>query len=118
MIGVQRARDALQAQLRARGQDTAPAAAAVRRQPFPYSTPRRYGDEALSSAGWAADATLDLNAGCLQCGNHVCRPDVCHKGRVGRFGFCRMLFWHWRRFTDKQGTERARREHGQLLQKR
>ena len=51
-------------------------------------------------------------------GNHVCRPDVCHKGPIGRKGFCRMCFWHWAHQVRKDGEVSAVRQHGLLLHPR
>ena len=51
-------------------------------------------------------------------GNHVCRADVCHKGRIGRMGFCRFLFWHWVKCTTSAKEAGARRVHGLALQSR
>ena len=31
----------------------------------------------------------------VNCCLHECRPRTCHKGRLGRMGFCRLGFWHW-----------------------
>ena len=95
MIGVKRTQEAIGAQLLARGLKATPTALSTRRGPFVYWTPERYNDPGLSSSTWAAETTHDVNAGCLKCGNHECRRDVCYKGRIGKQGFCRMLFWHW-----------------------
>ena len=51
-------------------------------------------------------------------GNHVCRPDVCHKGHLGKKGFCRMFFWHWARHVDRDGKVGAKMSHGLVLQSR
>ena len=48
-------------------------------------------------------------------GNHVCRPDVCHKGRLGKQGFCRMLYWHWGKHTNEKKAIVAKRSHGLTL---
>ena len=90
----------------------------IRREPFVYWTPERYNDPGLSSSTWAAETTRDVNASCLRCGNHDFRRDDCNKGRIGKQGFCRMLFWHWGLYTDKNNKSRARHAHGQLLQPR
>ena len=58
-----------------------------------------------SPAEFASLAAAEVLAGTLKTGNHVCRPDVCHKGRIGKTGFCRMYFWHWvRRNVKKDET--------------
>ena len=61
---------------------------------------------------------MEVNTHVLRAGNHVCRSDVCHKGRIGRQGFCRMSYWHWVRFITKAGELGARRAHGLQLQPR
>ena len=60
----------------------------------------------------------DVSAATARTGNHVCRADVCHKGRIGKLGFCRMLFWHWAKFTKENGEAGATRRHGLPLQAR
>ena len=118
LIGDTRADASNAAQLSARGLKKMLPAVSIRREPFVYWTPERYNDRSISSSTWAAEATHDVNAGCLKCGNHECRRDVCYKGRIGKQGFCRMLFWHWGLYTDKKNQSRARHAHGQLLQPR
>ena len=72
----------------------------------------------VSSSSWSAAAINTVFAGTTRTGNHVCRPDVCHKGKIGRKGFCRMYYWHWCRGKDKQGKDIARMAHGHSLQGR
>ena len=59
--------------------------------------PREYLLDATSSPDqWALHLLYDLRhsaaASCL----HDCRPKTCHKGTLGRLGFCRLGYWHWR----------------------
>ena len=93
MIGEARAREAIQAQLQARGMNVAPRVKPSRPL-FVHYTPAILASSRASSSAWARFASIDVLAGTLKAGNHVCRPDVCHKGRIGRLGFCRMLLWH------------------------
>ena len=58
---------------------------------------------------------INIHAKVLKTGNHICRADVCYKGRIGKLGFCRMLFWHWVQYTTKKGERGARRQHGMPL---
>ena len=46
----------------------------------------------VDAAAWSARAVRYVALFTRKTGNHVCRPDVCHKGRIGKRGFCRMLF--------------------------
>ena len=48
----------------------------------------------------------------------MCRSDVCHKGRIGRQGFCRLGYWHWVRSRSASGEETAVRAHGMPLHQR
>ena len=105
MIGEARAREAIQAQLQARGMSVAPRVQPLR-PPLVYYTPTMLASSQANSSAWARFAAVDVLAGTLKTGNHVCRADVCHKGRIGKLGFCRMLFWHWVRMTTKKGEWR------------
>ena len=73
---------------------------------------------ALSAPSWATRIIEDVAAGTGRTGNHVCRPDVCHKGRIGRLGFCRMFYWHWPRRNDEKKGLLAIRSHGLELSPR
>ena len=115
MLGEARARESIDAQLRARGLAAEPEASEVINTPFHCWTPHHYGDRTLSASAWEARACQECNAGCLACGNHTCRADVCHKGRFAKSGFCRMLFWHWRRCVNPKGKSVVRRVHGRDL---
>ena len=79
------------------------------RAPLRFYTSALYSDASVDSGGWAAAAAQEVITHVLKTGNHVCRADVCHKGRIGKLGFCRMLFWHWVRYTRETGEEAARR---------
>ena len=72
----------------------------------------------VSSPQWSSKSVHSICASTRKSGNHVCRPDVCHKGSVGKKGFCRMRYWHWARFTDTKGNAAARRSHGIELRPR
>ena len=117
MIGEERALDTMRAQLRGRGLDQMPTS---RPPPAPmsYVTSTIHGNATVTSDQWAAKVVHSVSASTRKTGNHVCRPDVCHKGSIGRKGFCRMQFWHWTRSRDKAGAPKARRSHGNELQPR
>jgi hypothetical protein len=126
MIGPERVKEVMSKQLSARGVvlNSPDAAAQVEplRLPFPPWMSRSYADPSLSSADFASMMTLDSHAGLCSFGNHTCRSDVCHKGYLGKIGFCRMMFWHWRpvAILKKVGgvVHKAMRFHGTRLQKR
>ena len=49
----------------------------------------------------------------------MCKPCVCHKGRYGRCGWCRMYYWHVVKLYDpKKGCLVAKRQHGLQLHPR
>ena len=117
MVGPKRTRETEAAQLAARGMSRNPPADATARQ-VSYVPSSIHGDASLSSAAYAAAAITDVATMTRKAGgNHVCRPDVCHKGHIGRKGFCRMYFWHWARSVNKVGQASAVRQHGLLLHK-
>ena len=86
----------------------------------------------MSSSDYAAMVVQDVHAATMSYGNHVCKPRVCHKGRIGKLGFCRMVFWHWARMQKRTSKKRkqntlevvatedagecAKRQHGLALQ--
>ena len=85
---------------------------------FFVCAPAAYGAEAMPSSTWAAAAVRDVSTATARTGNHVCRKDVCYKGRIGKLGFCRMLFWHWSKVVTGPGEVVAVRRHGLPLQQR
>ena len=117
MLGKERADDAIRAQLQARGLSEHPQPVAPPRKPV-YYVPRIYQCMDTDSSEWAAESTRELCAATRKSGSHVCRSDVCHKGKLGRTGFCRMSFWHWVRGVSKKGEVAAVRAHGLQLQRR
>jgi len=118
MIGEERVRDAQRAQLRARGLREMPQAAAVATNHPSYVTSTVHADATVSADTWAAHVVKDIAQFTRKVGNHVCRPDVCHKGRLGKRGFCRMFFWHWARHLDTTKGLVAKMCHGLRLHSR
>ena len=45
----------------------------------------------------------DLRHSILHCCLHECRARTCHKGAIGRRGFCRMGFWWWKNVAGEMG---------------
>ena len=84
----------------------------------PYHTSTKHKDPEVSSGEWSSHAVDEVAVATLKTGNHVCRPDVCHKGRIGRRGFCRMFFWHWARAEDPKKGPIAKMTHGIELRSR
>ena len=117
LVGEERAAESMKHQLRARGLSEPPATTEARAPPR-FFVPATYGTEALPSPTWAAAAVRDVSAATARTGNHVCRKDVCYKGRIGKLGFCRMLFWHWAKVVKGPGDVVAVRRHGLPLQQR
>ena len=78
-------------------------------------------DEAPAFVAWASDYTsfsaanpseswdikllYDVRTSAVHCGLlHECRPATCHKGFLGKIGFCRLGFWHWWRVPGEERT--------------
>jgi hypothetical protein len=121
MIGPERSKEVMEKQLLARG--TVPDNLGTEVQAAPSSIQfhtwqsQSYADPLLSSADFASMMMVDCHAAVSSFGNHTCRSDVCHKGRLGKIGFCRMMFWHW--YVVKRGQIcGVRRRHGSALQER
>ena len=89
MIGSDSAEESLQAQIRARRLIGVPKQTEAPRKPV-YYMPDFYGDADVTASDRAAQSTRELCAATRKTGSHVCRSDVCHKGKVGRYGFCRL----------------------------
>ena len=117
MIGEDRTFATQQAQLKGRCLHSAPAEKHFT-QSYSFLTSRCHADADVQSSAWAADAVTTFATETARSGNHVCRPDVCHKGRLGKQGFCRMFFWHWQRIPSKKDQCVARRAHGVELRER
>ena len=114
MIGPKRAAESVQAQLRARGMKQECAKEDLEPSKFRPWQPEFYGDRSLSSSDWAREASVDNLAATISVGNHECIPEVCHKGRIGQQGFCRMMYWFWA-WVRKSGKHKWRRYHGKRL---
>ena len=141
MIGPQRTQESYRAQLKAREMKEPCPAEDIISCKYETWTPAAYRSRSwyksrdektdpLPSSVFAAVAVRDVHAATLSFGNHVCKPRVCHKGRIGRMGFCRMMFWHWAKVPRKISGKRkrdnagdgdeycAKRQHGLALQPR
>ena len=118
MIGEDRVRAAHKAQLLARDVSATPITKETIRQMFDC-TSQMHANTVLSASPWSARSVVEMALAIRKAGNHVCRPDVYHKGRMGRKGFCRMLFWRWARSLDtKTKKPVARTIHGLELHPR
>ena len=81
---------ALEAQLHARGLSKPAQKTSV--APLRFFASAALSSTSLTAGEWAAAAVEEVSVHVRKTGNHVCRPDVCHKGPNGRQGFCRFLF--------------------------
>ena len=118
MVGHERAEEELDVQRAARNASESEASASsLVKCEFRYWTPAFYGDKNLSAEEWEPLAVSDSNAGSQKFGNHICRDRVCHKNRIGKMGFCRLAFWHWKRVRVK-GKYLMMRKHGKRLVRR
>ena len=119
MMGAERWHTCIDAQLHARGLREPSSSEPASEDKFPTWTPGIYASTGASAADWASFAVQDSNSGSQACGNHVCRSSVCHKGRLGKAGFCRLLHWH---FEESMGGPQCslivKRVHGKELQSR
>jgi len=75
-------------------------------------------NSSVDERNWSKHAVQSVMASTRKSGNHVCKPEVCHKRRHGKKDFCRFLFWSWTKTFDGQGKMIAQRSHGNTLQKR
>jgi len=80
----------------ARGLDTASTSVpkGVKR-PYEPIGPKWLADASLTPDQWSSQAVCHFNTSFRACGNHKCMPRVCLKGKHGKKGLCRFLFWHW-----------------------
>jgi len=90
MIGETRSRECMQAQLTARGLNDSPQYEGLSK-PVSYAVSTSHGNSSVGADQWARACIGQVAASTRKTGNHVCRADVCHKGAVGRKGFCRTV---------------------------
>jgi len=90
MIGEERARESYRAQLQARAVTELPETCNAASQ-MSYLISSAHTSANVTSGLWSAHAVEDVAEITRKVGNHVCRPDVCHKGRIGKKGFYRMF---------------------------
>ena len=97
------ARTCITAQLAARGLplDSKPVSTRGNR-PYDALAPLWLQDESLSPGDWSSKAAVHFNTAFRSCGNHTCMKRVCYKGKHGRKGLYRMLYWHWRLCPSKK----------------
>eukprot|EP00973_Karenia_brevis_P003020 412965-Karenia_brevis.AAC.1 len=88
MIGEERVQECMKAQLRARGGDHVEQACAPS-EPTYFFPSGAHSDPKMGASDWSATATKEVALRTRKTGNHVCKPAVCHKGRLGKMGFCR-----------------------------
>ena len=53
---------------------------------------------------WATMLLYDFRHSAVNCGLHECRPATCHKGKLGKAGFCRLGYWHWEPVENEDFT--------------
>ena len=111
MIGEERVRSSTAAQLRGRGL-SAPVLNADKTEAMPFFPSAHCADDSVNASTWSAAAVREVQHRTQKTGNHVCKAAVCHKGRIGKKGFCRMYIWHWSRYVDEQKKATAKRMHG------
>ena len=73
-------------------------------------------EAALSAETWTSMLLYDLRHTAVHSCLHDCRPRTCHKGRLGKAGFCRLGFWHWRDVAPWTAPDTWQRCHGLPLQ--
>ena len=116
-LGEERVRESVRAQKRGRGlSEEMPNVEKVEDMPFFSSA--LCADPTVNASTYAAAAVREVHYRTRKSGNHVCKTAVCHKGRIGKTGFCRMGFHHWSRWATKDGGFKAKRMHGLQLQRR
>ena len=117
MIGEVRSQASAKAQLEARGLHVLPSEPQAY-TPMSYISSTIHKDVSVDEHAWSSRCVKLVASSTRKSGNHVCRPDVCHKGPLGKKGFCRMLFWHWARHVDDKKKLVAKRSHGRSLHPR
>ncbi len=117
MIGVGRVHHSIQAQLHSRGMQTI-AATQGESGEMSYAPSTSSCNRSVSAGAFRAQVVKEVAISTRRTGNHICRPDVCHKGQIGKKGFCRMYFWHWTRLRDEKKGDRAKMTHSLALQPR
>ena len=108
--------DQIKHQIEARGLDRAPAASSAVPD-IPFYPSATCATPQATAGQWAKEAVTEVFARTRKTGNHVCKPAVCHKGAIGKKGFCRMYYWHWVRHTNEKNKVVAKRRHGLRLHK-
>ena len=89
---------------------------AAKEQPkFRTWTPE-YAASDVPSAEWGQLLLFDFRHSAVACCLHECRPGTCHKGFLGKLGFCRLGYWRWENLTPDDDTHLWRRAHGMALQ--
>eukprot|EP00973_Karenia_brevis_P016734 2292718-Karenia_brevis.AAC.1 len=78
----------MKAQLRSRGRDHE-VQACVPSEPIYFFPSSCHSDPKMGPGEWSAAATKEVALRTQKTGNHVCKPAVGHKGRLGKMGFCR-----------------------------
>ena len=71
---------------------------------------------AVSAQQWLRMLLIDLRHAALHSCLHRCRRKTCHKGRLGKLGYCRLGFWHWRDVSAHTAPDTFQRVHGHQLQ--
>ena len=117
MIGEARSQQSFKAHMAARGIKDAAAPGPGSRAGVHWTSDVLH-DPTLCARAWASHIIEDVATATGRTGNHVCRADVCHKGHIGRTGFCRMFYWHWTRRVDEKKGLLAVRSHGLELSPR
>ena len=117
MIGATRVRETIMAQTRARSISVASCSRADTR-PMVFFPSSLCKTPSVNARKFSAAAVREVQHRTQKSLNHVCKAAVCHKGRVGKMGFCRMGFWHWSRYVNEKKKLVAKRMHGLALQER
>lgn len=117
-VGSVRVAESLAAQLQGRGMVEESLAENLVPRDFQKWAPEVHADINVTAEEWARSVVGDSVSGANSCGNHVCRGPVCHKGRLGKMGLCRLAFWSLRRTQNKKNLWVMQRVHGKELSKR
>ncbi len=111
MIGETRIKECYAAQLRARRISESPPVTATM-PPARHFTSEVHRHASVPKEAWVTKSVEEIASGTRATGNHICRSDVCHKGRLGKKGFCRMYYFHWARYVDAKKGPQAKMCHG------
>ena len=106
LIGESYYQQSLQAQAEARGLNSGAIIMQKEKRAYEALPPVWLNDDKMSAEEWSKRAVVRFNTSFRSCGNHVCQKRVCLKGKLGRKGLCRMMYF---RYVERLGTKKRKK---------